>query len=181
MTNYDFLKSVVDGTITDDVKAKAAELLEKEEARLAKAAEKKAEKAAADDEMIEAILGILTEEPQTASDIFAALGEEVIPSAQKVSSLFTYLSALSVASVLFDFSVTVSTVLFGAVCAVIAACSATFAISILIFLSRKINRKRYIATSSYIIYRQFFIKIKFFALFLEKLLTNEIKVIILLI
>ena len=89
MTNYDFLKSVVDGTITDDVKAKAAELLEKEEARLAKAAEKKAEKAAADDEMIEAILGILTEEPQTASDIFAALGEEVIPSAQKVSSLFT--------------------------------------------------------------------------------------------
>ena len=79
MTNYDFFKSVVDGTITDDVKAKAAELLEKEEARLAKAAEKKAEKAAADDEMIEAILGILTEEPQTASDIFAALGEEVIP------------------------------------------------------------------------------------------------------
>ena len=89
MTNFDFLKSVVDGTITDDVKTKAAELLEKEEARLAKAAEKKAEKAAADDEMIEAILGILTEEPQTASDIFTALGEEVIPSAQKVSSLFT--------------------------------------------------------------------------------------------
>lgn len=89
MTNYDFFNAVRTNTITDEVIAKANELFEKESARLEKAAEKKAEKAAADQEMIDAILAILTDEPKTASDIFAELTEEVVPSAQKVSSLFT--------------------------------------------------------------------------------------------
>lgn len=78
MTQREFYELVANGNITDEVVAKAAELLEKLDAANAakreKAAEKSAEKAAEKEPLRQAILAVMTKEPQAAPALIEAAG-----------------------------------------------------------------------------------------------------------
>jgi len=73
MTIADFYTAVASNEITPDVIAKANELIAKHEADLAKAKEKRAEKAKTTDSNVELVASLLTSIPQTCSDLLTAL------------------------------------------------------------------------------------------------------------
>lgn len=89
MTNREFLNSVVEGTITDEMKEYAAAEIEKLDAtnakRREKAAEKAVEKNAEKAPIREALWNALSEDPQTASDLIAVTGLDLKP--QSIPSL----------------------------------------------------------------------------------------------
>lgn len=81
----EFYVAVMNGEVTDEVKAFAQELIEKldasNEKNRAKAAEKRAGKDAEKAPIREAILNVLTDTPMTATDIIVAATLEVKPQA----------------------------------------------------------------------------------------------------
>ena len=89
MTKYEFLKAVAAGEMTEEVIAKAGEMViayeAESEKRRAKAAEKRAEKLASEKGLEDAVLEMLGAEPKTASDIKEAV--EGIESPQKATSV----------------------------------------------------------------------------------------------
>ena len=78
MTNREFYTAIVNGTITEDVVAHASAAIAKldatNEARKNKVSPKEAEKQAADAAIRESIFALLTNDPQTAADLGAAVG-----------------------------------------------------------------------------------------------------------
>ena len=83
MTNREFYTAVINGTITEDMVAKAHEEIAKLDERNAKRASKESAKQIANKPIIEAISRVLTDEPMLASKI-AELCEI---STQKASAL----------------------------------------------------------------------------------------------
>ena len=83
MTKVEAYKAVIAGEINEDVIAKFEEMLVAHETegekRRNKAAEKRAEKLEAEKVLEEAILGLLGEDPMTASDICAAVEDIKTP------------------------------------------------------------------------------------------------------
>lgn len=78
MTNREFYTNIANGTITDAEKefalAAIAKMDETNEKRKNKVSPKDAEKAEADAKVREAIFALITNDPQTASDLGAAVG-----------------------------------------------------------------------------------------------------------
>ena len=101
MTKIEAYKAVIDGQLTDEVIAKFEEMLEAHETeaekRRGRAAEKRAEKLAAEKVLEDGILAILGEEPMTASDIAAAV--EGIKTPQKATVVVKRLVAGGLATV----------------------------------------------------------------------------------
>lgn len=95
MTNREMFTAIINGEVTDEVVAKATEEIAKLDARNAKRAEKPSKKAQENAPVIEAIKSVLTDEPQTASDI-ATLCEI---STQKASALLKQIDGLTVTDV----------------------------------------------------------------------------------
>ena len=87
MTYREMLTSIVNGTINDEVMEKAAERLEKLDAENEKRKNRVSKKALENEPVKEAILGVLGEEPKTATEI----GSEVGISTQKASALLRQL------------------------------------------------------------------------------------------
>lgn len=89
MTKYEFLKAVAAGEMTEEVIAKAGEMVVAYEAegekRRARAAEKRVEKLASEKGLEDAVLEVLGAEPMTASDIKEAV--EGIESPQKATAV----------------------------------------------------------------------------------------------
>lgn len=83
MTNREFFEAIINGTITEEVVAHAHESIAKLDARNAKRAATPSKKAIENAPIIEAIKGVLTNEPQTASAIAEKVGVKV----QKASAL----------------------------------------------------------------------------------------------
>lgn len=83
MTNREFFEAIVNGTINDEIKTHAQEAIEKLDARNAKRANTPSKTAIANAPIIEEIKGILTDTPQTASEIAAKIDISV----QKASAL----------------------------------------------------------------------------------------------
>lgn len=83
MTNREFYTNVMNGTINEEVIAKATELIEKMDNANAARREKVSKKAEANAPLVDQVVAMLGDEPLTATDIAAAL--EVSP--QKASSL----------------------------------------------------------------------------------------------
>ena len=95
MTNREMFTAIVNGEITEDVVAKATEELEKLDARNAKRRETPSKKSIENAPIVEAIKGVLTEEPQTATEI----AEKVEISTQKASALLKKIDGLTVSDV----------------------------------------------------------------------------------
>ena len=95
MTNREMFTAIINGEVTDEVVAKATEEIAKLDARNAKRAEKPSKKALENAPIVEAIKSVLTDEPQTASDI-ATLCEI---STQKASALLKKIDGLTVTDV----------------------------------------------------------------------------------
>ena len=89
MTNREFLIAVSTNAITEDVIAHAAEAIAKLDAANEKRKNKPSKTAEANAPIVEAITGILTAEPQTATDIAGLVGI----STQKASALLRQLVA----------------------------------------------------------------------------------------
>ena len=87
MTKRDFYVSVANGTINEEVIEKANELIEKMDAENEKRKNRVSKKALENEPVKEAILGVLTDEPKTAT----VIGEEVSISTQKASALLRQL------------------------------------------------------------------------------------------
>jgi len=87
MTYREMLTSIVNGTINEEVMEKAAERLEKLDAENEKRKNRVSKKALENEPVKESILGILGEEPKTATEI----GSEVGISTQKASALLRQL------------------------------------------------------------------------------------------
>lgn len=87
MTRRDFLEAVVSGTINDEVIEKANEMLVKLDAENEKRRNRVSKKALENEPIKEAILGVLGDEPKTATEI----GGEVEISTQKASALLRQL------------------------------------------------------------------------------------------
>lgn len=83
MTNREFFEAIINGTITEEVITHAHESIAKLDARNAKRAATPSKKAIENAPIIEAIKGVLTNEPQTASEIAEKVGIKV----QKASAL----------------------------------------------------------------------------------------------
>lgn len=83
MTKREFYEAIVNGTINEEIQAMAAESIEKMDAQNAARREKTSKKALENAPLVDQIVGMLGEEPITATDIAAAL--EVSP--QKASAL----------------------------------------------------------------------------------------------
>ena len=87
MTKVEAYKAVISGEVTEEVKEKFVEMLAAHDAegekRRNRAAEKRAEKLEGEKVLEEAILGLLGEDPMTASDICAAV--EGIKTPQKAT------------------------------------------------------------------------------------------------
>ena len=100
MTKVEAYKAVISGEITEDVVSKFEELLATHEAegekRRNRAAEKRAEKLEGEKVLEEAILGLLGEDPMTASDICAAV--EDIKTPQKATVIAKRLVAAGLVS-----------------------------------------------------------------------------------
>lgn len=95
MTLRDMFTEIVNGNLTDEVVAKATEEIAKLDARNAKRRETVSKKALENAPIIEAIKGVLTEEPQTATEI----AEKVEISTQKASALLKQIEGLTVSDV----------------------------------------------------------------------------------
>ena len=93
MTNREFLTAVSTNAITEDVIAHAAAQIEKLDAANEKRKNKPSKTAEANAPILENITGILTAEPQTATDIAGLVGI----STQKASALLRQLVASGVA------------------------------------------------------------------------------------
>ena len=89
MTNREFYEAVVNANINEELTAFAADAIAKldhtDEVRREKMAVKAAEKAAEKAPLRDAIFAVITDEPQTASDLIAAAGIELKP--QSIPSL----------------------------------------------------------------------------------------------
>ena len=84
MTKREFMEAIVNGTMTEEIQAMAAEELKKMDAANAKRRERVSKKAQENAPLIEKIVAeILTDEPQTATII----GEKLGVSTQKASAL----------------------------------------------------------------------------------------------
>ena len=83
MTKREMYEAIVNGQITEEVVATAAEAIEKMDAQNAARREKVTEAKAANLELVAKIVEMLTDEPLTATDIAAALEVKV----QKASAL----------------------------------------------------------------------------------------------
>lgn len=83
MTQREFYTNVMNGTINEEVIAKATELIEKMDAQNTARREKVSKKALENAPLVEQVIAMLGTEPLTATDIAAAL--EVSP--QKASAL----------------------------------------------------------------------------------------------
>ena len=97
MTKRDFLTQVIAETANAEVKAFAEKEIEKLDAELAKAAEKRAAKKAENAPLVEALQAILTDEPMTASQIAEAV--EGINNASKATVIAKALVEAGIATV----------------------------------------------------------------------------------
>ena len=95
MTNREMFTAIVNGEVTEEVIAKATEELEKLDARNAKRREAPSKKSLENAPIIEAIKGVLSDTPQTASEI----AEKVEISTQKASALLKQIDGLTVSDV----------------------------------------------------------------------------------
>lgn len=95
MTNREMFEAIVNGNVTDEVVAKAHEEIEKLDARNAKRKNTPSKKAIENAPIIEAIKGVLGEEPLTASEI----AEKVEISTQKASALLKQVEGVKVTDV----------------------------------------------------------------------------------
>ena len=87
MTRHEFFKAVANGEMNDEIMEKGKELAEKLEAENEKRRNRVSKKALENEPIKEAILGVLGEEPKTAT----VIGEEVEISTQKASALLRQL------------------------------------------------------------------------------------------
>ena len=87
MTKRDFYVSVANGTVNEEVMAKANELIEKMDVENEKRKNRVSKKALENEPVKEAICGVLGNEPKTAT----VIGEEVGISTQKASALLRQL------------------------------------------------------------------------------------------
>ena len=83
MTNRDMFTAIINGDITEEAIAKVKEEIEKLDARNAKRRETVSKKALENAPIVEAIKSVLSDTPQTASEI----AEKVEISTQKASAL----------------------------------------------------------------------------------------------
>lgn len=87
---FEEIRAIVEGSDYEDV-AGALEFIDHQvellDAKTVKAAERAAAKKADGDDLRQTVLGILTEEAQTADDITAAIGDETITKAKVVARL----------------------------------------------------------------------------------------------
>lgn len=89
MTQIEMLRGIANGAeVTDEMRAVAAEMVEKRANAKRKPTEKELAKRAENEKLKEAILGILGAEPKTATDVKVELE---LGSVQKASSLLTQL------------------------------------------------------------------------------------------
>lgn len=95
MTNREMFEAIVNGNITDEVVAKAHDEIAKLDARNAKRKNTPSKKAIENAPIIEAIKGVLGEEPLTASEI----AERVEISTQKASALLKQVEGVKVTDV----------------------------------------------------------------------------------
>lgn len=95
MTNREMFVAIVNGDVNEDVIAKVNEELAKLDARNAKRRDMVSKKALENAPIIEAIKSVLTEEPQTATEI----AEKVEISTQKASALLKQVEGLTVTDV----------------------------------------------------------------------------------
>lgn len=95
MTNRDMFMAIVNGDVNEEVIAKVNEELAKLDARNAKRRDTVSKKALENAPIIEAIKNVLTEEPQTATEI----AEKVEISTQKASALLKQIEGLTVSDV----------------------------------------------------------------------------------
>ncbi len=90
MTQFEFLTAVANGTINEDIIAKANEMITAHNKGLDKAHDRadkrKAEKMAERQPVIDALVNALDDEPKSATDLIAAAGVELAP--QAVSTYF---------------------------------------------------------------------------------------------
>lgn len=97
MTKREFLTQVIAGTVTEETVEFAKAEVEKLDAELAKAAEKRAAKRAENAPLVEALQAILTDEPMTASQIAESV--EGINNASKATVIAKILVEGGVATV----------------------------------------------------------------------------------
>ena len=95
MTNREFFTAIVNGTLTEDVIAKAHEEIEKLDARNAKRANTLSKTQKDNLPLIEKIASLLTSEPKLASE----LASEMEISTQKASALVKKVEGVSVCDV----------------------------------------------------------------------------------
>ena len=95
MTNREMFTEIVNGNITEEVIAKVHEELAKLDARNAKRRETVSKKALENAPIVEAIKSVLSDTPQTASEI----AEKVEISTQKASALLKQIDGLTVSDV----------------------------------------------------------------------------------
>lgn len=95
MTNREFYTAVQNGTLTEEVIAKATEELAKLDARNAKRSEKPSKTQIANEPIIKSIADLLTSEPMLASEIASALNI----STAKASALAKKVEGVSVTDV----------------------------------------------------------------------------------
>lgn len=95
MTNREMFTAIVEGNVTDEVVAKAQEEIAKLDARNEKRKNTPSKKAIENAPIIEAIKGVLTDEPMTASEI----AEKVEISTQKASALLKQVEGVTVSEV----------------------------------------------------------------------------------
>ena len=95
MTNREFFTAIVNGTLTEDVIAKAHEEIEKLDARNAKRANTLSKTQKDNLPLIEKIASLLTSEPKLASE----LAKEMEISTQKASALVKKVEGVSVCDV----------------------------------------------------------------------------------
>ena len=95
MTNREFFTAIVNGTLTEDVVAKAHEEIEKLDARNAKRANTPSKTQKENAPLIEKIASLLTSEPKLASE----LAKEMEISTQKASALVKKVEGVSVCDV----------------------------------------------------------------------------------
>lgn len=95
MTNREFYTAVINANVNADLTEFAQAAIEKLDASNAKKAEKLAEKRAEEQPIYDALAAVLTDEPQTASDLAAQIPE--ISSVQKASSMLRKLVDLGIA------------------------------------------------------------------------------------
>lgn len=95
MTNREFFEAIINGTITEEVITHAHESIAKLDARNAKRSSTPSKKAIENAPIIEAIKGVLTNEPQTASVIAERLESRFRRQAHFVGRLSRAVTLLS--------------------------------------------------------------------------------------